>query len=159
MTLLPPTQAEEHLSQVAQQVAQWRQSRANPRGSRIPEPLWAEAITLAEVLPATQVARHLGLKPHALKRRRGDHDSPSVTARPARAAAFVEVTTEARRGATTEVEIQRPDGRRLRSTSHGAAPALTPLLRKRSTKDVIDGADQDPSAGDCPRSAVSTGEG
>jgi len=30
--------------------------------------------------------------------------------------------------------------------------------RKRSKKDVIDGNDRDPSAGDSPRSAVSTGE-
>jgi hypothetical protein len=73
MALLPPAQAEEHLRQVARQFAQWRQHRANPRGSRIPEALWAEALALAAVLPPTRVARDLGLKPHALKRRRGDH--------------------------------------------------------------------------------------
>lgn len=128
MTHLSPTQAEEHLSQVAQQFAQWRQNRANPRGSRIPESLWAEALTLAEVLPATRVARHLGLKPHALKRRRGDHGRPPVTTRPARSAAFVEVTPEPRGVTTTEVELQRPDGMRLRITYHDAAPALASLL-------------------------------
>jgi hypothetical protein len=80
------------------------------------------------VLPLTRVARHLGIKPHALKRRRGDHGSPPVTPRPARAAAFVEVTTGTRQVATAEVEIQRPDGTRLRITYHDAAPALTPLL-------------------------------
>ena len=127
MTLLPPIQAEEHLRQVAQQFAQWRQRRANPRGSRIPESLWAEAIAPAEVLPPTRVARHLGLKPHALKRRRGDHGRPPITPRPVRSAAFVEVTPEPRRVATTEVELQRPDGARLRITYHDAAPALVPL--------------------------------
>lgn len=129
MTLLPPTQAEEHLSQVAEQFAQWRQSRPNPRGARIPEPLWAEAIALAEVLPPTRVARHLGIKPHALKQRRGDRDSPAVSSRPARSTAFVEVTTEATRMETTEVEVQRPDGTRLRITYHDAAPVLAPLLQ------------------------------
>lgn len=129
MTLLPPIQAEEHLRQVAQQFAQWRQSRANPRGSRIPESLWAEAMALAEVLPPPRVARHLGLKPHALNRRRADHDRPPITPRPVRSAAFVEVTPEPRRVATTEVELQRPDGARLRITYHDAAPALAPLLQ------------------------------
>src|SRR4029434_7516505 len=106
MTLLPAPQAEEHLSQVARQFAQWRQSRANPRGSRIPEPLWAEAITLSAVLPLTRVARHLVLKPHALKRRRGDHGSPAtLTAGPPRSAAFVEVTADTRQAATAEVEV------------------------------------------------------
>ena len=56
MTLLPLPQAEEHLSHVAQQFAQWRQSRPNPRGARIPESLWAEAIALAEVLPRNRLA-------------------------------------------------------------------------------------------------------
>jgi hypothetical protein len=129
MSLLPLPQAEEHLSQVAQQFAQWRQSRTNPRGARIPEPLWAEAIALAEVLPPTRVARHLGIKPHALKQRRGDQGSPAVSLPPSRSTAFVEVTTEAMRVVTTEVEVQRPDGTRLRITYHDAAPALTPLLQ------------------------------
>jgi len=128
MTLPPPTQAEEHLRQVAQQFAQWRQSRANPYGSRIPEVLWAEAIALADVLPPTRVARHLGLKPHALKRRRAEQGRPTVSSRPVCATAFVEVTPEPRQMATTEVEFQRPDGMRLRITYHDAAPALTPLL-------------------------------
>jgi hypothetical protein len=129
MTLLPAPQAEEHLSQVAQRFAQWRQSRANPRGSRIPEPLWAEAVTLAEVLPLTRVARSLGLKPHALKRRRGDSTSSAVSRHPAHATTFVEVTAAAERPPTAEVEVARPDGTRLRITYHDAAPALAPLLQ------------------------------
>jgi hypothetical protein len=128
MTLLVPTQAEEHLSHLAQQFAQWRQNRTNPRGSRIPEPLWAEALRLAQVLPLTRVARHLGLKPHALKRRCGDHGKPRVTARPLHAA-FVEVTADAGHAATAEVEGHRPDGTRLRIAYHAAAPALAPLLQ------------------------------
>jgi hypothetical protein len=128
MTLISPTQAEEHLRAVAQQFAPWRQGRANPRGSRIPESLWAEALALAEELPPTRVARHLGLKPHALKRRRGGHGIPAGSAAPARAAAFIEVTA-AEPPATAEVEISRPDGARLRVTYQTTAPALAALLQ------------------------------
>lgn len=123
MTQLPLPQAEEQLSQVAQQFAQWRQNRGNPRGSRIPASLWAEALTLAEVLPPTRVARSLKLKPHTLKRRRGDHGRPPVSPRPSPSPAFVEVTPEPRPRGTTEVEIQRPDGACLRIRSAEAVPA------------------------------------
>ena len=129
MTLLPLTQAEEHLRDVAQQFAQWRQSRANPRGSRIPEPLWTEALVLADVLPLTRVARQLGLKPHALKRRRGDLGSTAVPTPPQRPASFVEVTAAAWRPATAEVEVQRPDGTRLRIAYHEDAPPLVSFLQ------------------------------
>jgi len=129
MTLLSPLQAEAHLQEVAQQFAQWRQSRVNPRGARIPELLWAEAIALADVLPPTRVARSLKLKPHALQRRRGDHGRPPVTARPLQSPAFVEVTPEPSLLAATEVEIQRPDGACLRIRYPAAGPsALAALL-------------------------------
>jgi hypothetical protein len=129
MTLESLTQAEEHLCDVAQQFTQWRQSRANPRGSRIPEPRWAEAVTLAAVLPLPRVARQLGLKPHALKRRRGDPGRPAVPAHPLPPApAFVEVPAAAWRPAPTEVEVQRPDGTRLRIAYYESSPALAPLL-------------------------------
>jgi hypothetical protein len=129
MPLMSPTQAEEHLSDVAQQFAQWRRSRSNPHGSRIPEPLWAEALTLAEVLPLTRVARQLGLKPCTLKRRRGDPAGPAVSVPPQRPAPFVEVTAAAWHPATAEVEVQRPDGARLRIAYHDAVPSLAPLLQ------------------------------
>jgi hypothetical protein len=129
MMLIAPTQAEEHLSAVAQQFAQWRQSRPNPRGSRIPKSLWAEAIALAEELPPTRVARQLGLKPHALKRRRGGHGIPAGSAASAHAAAFVEVSAPAGPPTTAEVEVQRPDGTRLRIAYHDAVPSLAPLLQ------------------------------
>jgi hypothetical protein len=129
MTLLSPAQAEAHLSHVTQQFAQWRQSRVTPRGSRIPEPLWAEAITLAEVLPLTRVANQLGLKPHTLKRRRREHEDTPVPTRPPRTPPFVEVTADAWRPVTAEVEVHRCDGARLRLTYHDAAPPLAPLVQ------------------------------
>jgi len=130
MTLLSPAQAEAHLSHGAQQFAQWRQSRSTPRGYRIPEPLWAEAVTLAEVLPLTRVAHQLGLKPHTLKRRRREHEGtsvPTVPSRPPRTPPFIEVTADTWRPVSAEGEVHRPDGTRLRLPSHDAAPPLAPL--------------------------------
>jgi hypothetical protein len=129
MPFFPTPEAEEHLHEVAQQFAQWRQSRANPRGARIPEALWTEAVTLAKVLPLTRVARVLGLKPHALKRRRGDAPPPARSRPSAHATAFVEVHAATTPAATAEVEVARPDGARLRILYHDGAPALAPLLQ------------------------------
>jgi hypothetical protein len=127
MTLHPTLQAEEHLRDVAQQFTQWRQTRANPRSSRIPEPLWAEAIALAAAMPLPRVARALGLKSHALKRRCGDGLSATGSKPPA--PAFVEVSAAAEPPTTVEVEVVRPDGSRLRITYQNPTPALAPLLQ------------------------------
>jgi len=127
MTLLSPAQAEEQLRHVTQQFAQWRQSRTTPRG-RIPKALWAQAVTLAQVLPCARVAKQLGLTPQALKRRRKDAGTVPVPIPPSPSPHFVEVAA-AWRTPTTEVEVQRPDGTRLRITYSGAAPTLVPLLQ------------------------------
>jgi hypothetical protein len=119
--------AEVALQQLAEQFSDWRQSRRTPYGPRIPEALWTEAIRLVRVLPLTRVAKVLHLKPHALKRRSGVGTSPPLP--PAREVPFVEVSLGTRRPATTEVEIQRPDGTRLRITSRDAAPTLTSLVQ------------------------------
>jgi hypothetical protein len=125
MTHLSPTQAEAHLQHVAQQFTHWRQSRPTPRGYRIPDALWAEALTLAEVLSVPRVAKQLHLKPQALKRRQSA-PGPQPLPPPA---AFVEVAPTVWRACTAEVEVQRPDGTRLRITYSEAAPALASLLQ------------------------------
>jgi len=127
MSLLSPAQATEALTQLTHQFAQWRQSRTTPRG-RIPKPLWAQAITLAQVLPCARVAMQLGLTPHALKRRRDATGSALAPTPPPYAPHFVEVAA-AWRPPTTEVEVQRPDGTRLRITYSEPSPTLTPLLQ------------------------------
>jgi hypothetical protein len=127
MSIASPAQAEEALTLLTHQFAQWRQSRTTPRG-RIPKPLWAQAITLAQVLPCTRVAKHLGLTPQALKRRRDARSSTPALAPVPHLPHFVEVSA-AWRLPTTEVEVQRPDGTRLRITYNEAAPALAPLLQ------------------------------
>jgi hypothetical protein len=125
MTHLTPTQAAEHLQHVAQPFAQWRRSRPTPRGFRIPDALWTEALALAEVLSVPRVAKQLHLKPQALKRRQ----RATVPEPPSPSATFVEVAPPPWRSCTAEVEVQRPDGTRLRITYSEAAPALAPLLQ------------------------------
>jgi hypothetical protein len=112
------------LQQLAEQFTHWRQSRRTPRGPRIPEALWTEAVRLAHVLPRSQVAQALGLKPQALNRRCATVEGASPPAAPY----FVEVTAPWRMP-TTEVEIQRPDGVRLRITYRDPSPALVPVLQ------------------------------
>jgi transposase-like protein len=127
MQPLSPAQAEEVLTQLTHHFAQWRQSRRTLRG-RIPQALWAQAVALTATLSVTRVAKQLGLTPQALKRRRAALNGlPALTSLPA-SSHFVEVTA-AWRTPTTEVEVQRTDGTRLRITYSEASPALAPLLQ------------------------------
>jgi len=128
MTRLPLAQVEEHLHHVTQQFAQWRANRATPR-SRIPHPLWAQAIALTEHLPLTRVAKQLGLTPQVLKRRRDEARTVAVSPPAPCPPHFVEVQAPAWRTSTAEVEVQRTDGTRLRITYSAAVPALVPLLQ------------------------------
>jgi hypothetical protein len=116
------------LRQLAKQFTHWRQSRRTPRGSRIPEALWTAAVHLVQVLPLSRVAKALGLKPHALKRRCATMKGTPTPSPTPQAPHFVEVAA-AWRTPTTEVEIQRPDGTRLRIMYSDASPALVPLLQ------------------------------
>ncbi len=125
MTKLPPAPAEDELSHLVQQFAQWRQSRTTPR-SRLPKPLWAQAVALAQVLPLARVAKQLGLGPQALRRRAGGK-ATAVTARLPASLHFVEVNAAAWRAPTAEVEVQRADGARMRLTYSEANPARAPL--------------------------------
>jgi hypothetical protein len=127
MHMLSPTQAEDQLRHVAQQFAQWRQSRTTPRG-RIPKALWAQAVALSQMLPLARVAKQLGLGPQALRRRGGGRAAAATALVPA-ALNFVEVAAPAWRVPTAEVEVQRADGARIRLSYHEATPALAPLLQ------------------------------
>lgn len=127
MQPLSPAQAEEVLSHLTQHFAQWRQNRRTPRG-RIPPGLWARAVALTATFSVSRVAKQLGLTPQALKRRRDAlNGSLAPTALPS-PTQFVEVAVPWRTPAT-EVEVQRPDGTRLRISYSDAAPVLVPLLQ------------------------------
>ncbi|MBM4259059.1 MAG: hypothetical protein FJ147_24560 [Deltaproteobacteria bacterium] len=125
MSHVSPTQAEAHLQQVAEQFHQWRQSRATPRGYRIPEALWTEALSLTEVFSVAQVAKQLHLKPQALKRRQGAPGAKASSPAPA----FVEVAPPPWRTSPVAVEVQRPDGTLFRITYSESAPAVSALLQ------------------------------
>ena len=127
MQPLSPAQAEEALTHVTHHFAQWRQSRRTPRG-RIPQELWAQAVALTATLSVTRVAHQLGLTPHALKKRRVAVNGTAVLLPSAQVSHFVEVAAPWRTP-TTEVEIQRSDGTRLRITYSDASPTLVPLLQ------------------------------
>jgi hypothetical protein len=124
MMPVSPSHAEERLHYVAEQLRQWRQSRPNVRGARIPAALWRDILQVAEVFSVPHVAKHLHLKPQALKRRRGETE-----AKPSSSSRFVEVTPAAGQAGPVAVEVQRPDGMRLRITYSESAPALAPLLQ------------------------------
>lgn len=127
MQPLSPAHAEEVLTQLTHHFAQWRQSRPTPR-SRIPAGLWARAVALTATFSVTRVAKQLGLTPHALKRHREALPGTAAPTTFSQPLQFVEVAP-AWRGPATEVEIQRPDGARLRITYSDSAPALVPLLQ------------------------------
>jgi hypothetical protein len=127
MQPLSPAQAEEALTHLTHHFAQWRQSRRTPRG-RIPQELWAQAVALTATLSVTRVAHQLGLTPHALKKRRVALNGTAVPLPSAQVSHFVEVAASWRTP-TTEVEIQRSDGTRLRITYSDASPTLVPLLQ------------------------------
>ena len=127
MQPLSPAQAEEALTHLTQHFAQWRQSRRTPRG-RIPQELWVRAVALTTTLSVTRVAHQLGLTPHALKRRREALNSLAAPLLPPHVPHFVEVAAAWRMPAT-EVEVQRPDGTRLRITYSDASPTLVPLFQ------------------------------
>jgi hypothetical protein len=127
MQSLSPAHAEEVLTQLPHHFAQWRQSRPTPR-SRIPAGLWARAVALTATFSVTRVAKQLGLTPHALKRHREALQETPAPPAISPAPQFVEVAAPWQ-GPATEVEIQRPDGARLRIMYSDAAPALVPLLQ------------------------------
>lgn len=120
MSRLPSSQAEAALEHVAEQFTHWRQSRS--RRERIPNALWAQAVSLTPVLPVSRIAKRLRLGVKDLKKRCSNQPVAPLT--------FVEVSAPApHRPPGLEVEVQRPDGVRLRLSAEAATPALTALVQ------------------------------
>lgn len=121
--------AEHELAQLANRFDHWRQRRTTPR-ARIPQPLWAQAVSLSAVLPISRVAKRLRLSVSALKKH--DTTKPVVSSSQGGPVAlgFVEVTATAVWGiAAAEVELQRTDGARMRIAYRESPPPLAPLVR------------------------------
>jgi hypothetical protein len=122
-------QAEAALHRLTKQFTVWRHQRRSVRGSRIPAPLWTEAIRLGQILPLRQVAHQLGLKPQALRRQSGLSSPTLPTSVRPPAPAFVEVSRGSWSAPAVEVEIHRPDGVRVQLRAHDPVVVLPVLQR------------------------------
>jgi len=130
MATKPILQAELALADLAEQFEHWRRSRATTQ-ERIPAALWDQAVVLTTVLPGSQVAKRLRLSPTDLKKqclaRQTAIPATAVTPYPG----FVEVTApefEPAAPHATVLEVERPDGARLR-LQYRDSPPLAAVLR------------------------------
>ena len=121
------------LEEVAEHFAQWRSHKKT--GERIPEHLWREAVGLLGAYPVSQVTRTLRLGGRDLNRRREMMESGTGGNCAEGKTAFVEidralVAETVRPGApATVMELQRPDGLRLRIQPATGAEMLALLER------------------------------
>lgn len=130
MKLNTPLHADHQLDQLAGQFEHWRRTRSHP-SERIPQRLWKQAAALARVLPHSRVAQPLRLSPSDLKKHMATpRDSRSATSPPS--PRFVEVPpTPAWPPATQamEIELERPDGARLRLRCPESTSPVAALVR------------------------------
>ena len=131
MKIETPLHTDHQLDQLAAQFEHWRQTRSN-RSERIPQALWDQAVALARVLPPTRVAQHLRLASNDLKKQMAAELEPHAgTGSACRTpTGFVEVppdTYQPLAPSTTEIEVQRKDGARLRLQAPG--PALAAIVK------------------------------
>jgi len=125
-------QAEPALADLAEQFEQWRRTRATMQ-ERIPPRLWDQAVVLTRMLPCSQVAKRLRLSPTDLKKqclaRQGSVVAEATSSHPG----FIEVTPPtvgtAAAASATLIEVERPDGARLRLHYRTALPPLATVLR------------------------------
>jgi hypothetical protein len=110
------------LERLGRKFEQWRKAQPKPR-TRLPEALWRRAVKAACRHGVWRVAQTLRLDYETLRRRLAERGESSPHASKPEAT-FVEVTTTPTRSAVeTGLEIERPDGRRLRIyfPAHSAA--------------------------------------
>src|SRR5215467_4277275 len=130
MKTMTPAHAELQLTAVADRFDAWRQTRTT-RVEPIPQDLWEQAIALTATVPITRVATRLRVSGGELKKRCAAHHA--IRSAPASTTlGFVEVTATPVRPtptAGTEIELQRPDGTRLRIHTHEPQLPLATLVR------------------------------
>ena len=126
----PLQQAEAALADLAEQFERWRRSRT-ARQERIPPGLWDRAVALSAVLPCARVARRLRLGSTDLRKRGLAGPATVATEVAGPVPDVVEVPApwlgSAAPGATL-IEVERPDGTRLRLQYRDALP-LAAVLR------------------------------
>lgn len=126
------TQAEQSLSRLAGRFEHWRRTRANAH-ERIPESLWAEAVSLTQTLPIGRVARRCRLSPTDLKKRCQADTAPMTVHAGSPEPAFVELPPPGMWSAPGDepmlVELERADGARMRLRYRHTPPPLTSLVQ------------------------------
>jgi hypothetical protein len=132
MATEPLLQAESALADLAEQFEHWRRTRATAQ-ERIPLTLWDQAVVLTTLLPCSQVAKRLRLSPTDLKKRCLARQGSLVAEAAPPHSGFIEVTAHgfgaAAAPSATLIEVERPDGARLRLHYRAAPPPLATLLR------------------------------
>jgi|RhiMetdeSRZDD1v2_1073273.scaffolds.fasta_scaffold74944_4 hypothetical protein len=137
MTIMTHAHAEHELTRVAARFADWRHRRATS-SAPIPSSLWEQAVSLTTVLSISRVAQGIGVSWGTLKKRCVTHHPTPAAEEPSTphsvcpsAFGFVEVPTSSVWPPTLgmEIELQRPDGTRLRMHSHEPQPPLVALVR------------------------------
>ena len=129
MTTESPLQVETALAELAEQFEDWRRSRTTGQ-ERIPPRLWDQAVALSTVLPCSRVARCLRVRSTDLRKRALVKPAPGTTEGTGPTPAFVEVPAPWPGPATpgiTLIEVERPDGARLR-VRYRDAPPLAAVL-------------------------------
>src|SRR5262245_18620923 len=127
MKTIPSAQTEHQLTAVADRFDAWRQTRIT-RAEPIPQYLWEQAIALTTIFSITRVATRLRVSGGELKKRCAAHHAARSTPAATAVLGFVEVPTAPLWPLPTsgiEIDLQRPDGTRLRM--HVPEPQL-PLL-------------------------------
>lgn len=125
----PFHQAETALAELAGQFEDWRRSRTTEQ-ERIPPSLWDRAVALSTVLPCARVARRLRLRSTDLRKRGLAGPATVATEVAGPVPDFVEVPAPGPGPATpgiTLIEVERPDGARLRLRYRDAPPLATVL--------------------------------
>ena len=131
MKTMTPAQAEQRLTDLADQFVHWRQQRTY-RFAPIPRPLWEQAIALTAVLPLGYVAKCLRLRGSDLQKRCATRDQSPGAESTLPAMGFVEVPAASAwplPPLTTEIELYRADGARLRIAAQESHLPLTALVR------------------------------
>ena len=129
MTTELSLQAEAALAELAEQFEDWRRSRTTGQ-ERIPPRLWDQAVALSTVLPCSRVARRLRVRSTDLRKRALVKPAPGTPEETGPTPVFVEVAVPWPGPATpgiTLIEVERPDGARLR-VRYRDAPPLAAVL-------------------------------
>ncbi len=131
MDSMTSMQAEQHLTDLADQFAYWRQQRTY-RFAPIPLPLWEQAVALTAVFPLATVAKRLGLRGRDLHKRCAATSEGSGAEPTPAMGSFVEVPAVSSwpySALPTEIELHRADGARLWIRSHESQLPLAAVVR------------------------------